>query len=223
MNPSPFSPEASSRLPFGEREPPVSKRTRILVGAASLALVALYLVPLWSISLQAPQYPEGLGMHIWINTITGHGPNDLQNINGLNHYIGMARIEPESFSELKIMPVVLGVLILLGLSAAVTGKRAMLYLFAGVMVVAAVGGMADFWIWEYNYGHNLDPAAAIKVPGMSYQPPLVGSKSLLNFKAISLPALGGWIAVLAGAVAVLGSFFEVRAARADRRQPVQGG
>jgi copper chaperone NosL len=201
----------------------VSKRSRTLVGVASLALLALYFVPLWSISLEAPQYPEGLGMHIWINTITGHGPNDLQNINGLNHYIGMQRIEPDSFAELRVMPWVVGVLILLGLAAAATGRRGVLYAFAGAMAFAAIVGMVDFYVWEYNYGHDLDPTAAIRVPGMSYQPPLIGSRTLLNFKATSLPALGGWIAVFTGVVAVLGAFNEFRAARAERLQAQRGG
>ncbi len=53
--------------------------------------------------------------------------------------------------------------------------------------------MADFYRWEYNYGHNLDPTAAIRVPGMAYQPPLIGYKQLLNFGAYSIPDIGGWI------------------------------
>ena len=58
--------------------------------------------------------------------------------------------------------------------------------------------MVDFYRWEYNYGHNLDPTAPIRVPGMSYQPPLIGYKQLLNFGAYSIPAAGGWIFVVVG-------------------------
>jgi hypothetical protein len=64
----------------------------------------------------------------------------------------------------------------------------------------------DFWRWEYDYGHNLDfEHAIIKVPGMTYQPPLIGSKQLLNFTASSWPSLGGiavGMAFLLGAVAL---------------------
>lgn len=63
--------------------------------------------------------------------------------------------------------------------------------------------MIDFWRWEYNYGHNLNPDAAIIVPGMAYQPPLIGFKQLLNFGAYSIPALGGWIFVSAGLMLLL--------------------
>jgi len=60
--------------------------------------------------------------------------------------------------------------------------------------------MYDFWRWEYNYGHNLDPNAAIIVPGMAYQPPLIGFKQLLNFGAYSIPDIGGWIFIAVGAL-----------------------
>jgi copper chaperone NosL len=48
--------------------------------------------------------------------------------------------------------------------------------------------MYDFYMWEYDYGHQLNPDAPIKVPGMTYQPPLIGSKQLLNITAVSLPS-----------------------------------
>jgi hypothetical protein len=77
-------------------------------------------------------------------------------------------------------------------------------LWAVVYVAVAVAGLVDFWKWEYDYGHNLDMTQAIiKIPGMSYQPPLIGSKQLLNFTASSWPGLGGWAAGLSlGLVAV---------------------
>jgi len=58
-------------------------------------------------------------------------------------------------------------------------------------------------MWEYDYGHNLNPHAAIKIPGMAYQPPLIGSKMLLNFNAISMPDIGFYILAVVVALAVL--------------------
>ena len=60
--------------------------------------------------------------------------------------------------------------------------------------------MIDFWRWDYNYGHNLNPDAAIIVPGMAYQPPLIGYKQLLNFGAYSIPHIGGWLFIGVGAI-----------------------
>lgn len=169
----------------------LSGSTRILLAMAAAGLLVTFVAPLWHIALKAPQYPEGLGMYIWSNTITG----DLRSINGLNHYIGMKTIHPEAIPELRLMPTVVVGLVALGFVAAGWGRRAGLYLWTGLFAVGALVGLADFWRWGYDYGHNLDPEAAIKIPGMSYQPPLIGPKQLLNFEATSWPAVGGWVAI----------------------------
>jgi copper chaperone NosL len=179
----------------------MTTRTRITLAAAALVLGVAYVAPLWHIGLDAPQYPEGIGMFIWIDTITGQKPNDLQSINGLNHYIGMKAIVPDSIAELRLMPWIVAGLIALGVIAAAVGRRILLYGWTTVFAVVAAAGLVDFWYWGYDYGHDLDPTAAIKIPGFSYQPPLLGSKQLLNFTAHSWPGLGGLaiaVALLAG-------------------------
>jgi copper chaperone NosL len=172
----------------------MSRRACILFAAAALLAGAAFFLPLWNVFLQAPQYPEGLGMRIRVNTVTGIKPNDLANINNLNHYIGMRRIEPDAIPELRIMPYALGALILAGLATAWSGRRRLGVAWAVGFVLLALVGLVDFWKWEYDYGHNLDlENAIIKVPGMNYQPPLIGSKQLLNFRATSLPGSGTWV------------------------------
>jgi len=187
---------------------------RAVTAAAALALGVLFVTPLWHIGLTAPQYPEGLGMYIWIDRMTGEKPQDLNSINGLNHYIGMKEIVPESFPELRYMPVVVVALAVTGLLVALSGRRQALYVWTAVFAAGAAAGLADFYRWGYAYGHELDPRAAIKIPGMSYQPPLLGGRQLLNFHADSWPALGGWVAVLVLAVAFTLSVREWRSARA---------
>lgn len=198
----------------------MAKRSRVLILLASLALGLMYVLPVWTINLEAPQYPEGLGMVIQINTIEGKKQHDLTNINNLNHYIGMRRIVPESIPELKIMPVVVAVLMVLGGLVSLVGRRRALYAWAMVLVAASAVGMADFWKWEYDYGHHLDEEnAIIKIPGMSYQPPLIGSRQILNFKAHSWPGAGGYAAILAVLTAVLVAGTERRRAK---REPQEG-
>src|SRR5690606_41060303 len=81
----------------------------------------------------------------------------------------------------------------------------------------AIAGMVDFYLWEYDYGHNLDhERAIIKVPGMVYQPPLIGSKKMLNITAVSLPAAGGVLAFVSLGIGVVLSVIEFRANRAAR-------
>lgn len=181
----------------------MTRLTRMLTAIASLALAGLFVLPLWRVQLVAPQYPEGLGMRIGISDVRGVMPTDLDNINGLNHYIGMKHITPAAIPELRYMPWIVGALILLGLIAAVAGSRKLLYGWVGGFTVLAIAGLIDFWRWEYDYGHNIDfEHAIIKIPGMTYQPPLIGVKQLLNFTALSWPDAGAWVALAAFAVGI---------------------
>ncbi len=168
-------------------------KSKILIIIAALMIMLTFVFPLWYIDLEAPQYPEGIGLQIWINQIVGQNPHDLANINGLNHYIGMKEIEPESIPELKIMPYLMIFMMLFGLMAGILGKRTLVYIWILLFVIMAAIGMYDFYMWEYDYGHDLNPLAAIKIPGMAYQPPLIGSKMLLNFNAISMPHIATYI------------------------------
>lgn len=180
--------------------------SRILLAVFSLLMLLAYFFPLWNITLEAPQYPEGLGLQIWIDHIGGQ----MDIINGLNHYIGMKHIDPASFPELVLMPYLVGGLIGLGLLSALINKKYMLVVFALLLIVAGIVGGVDFYLWEYDYGHNLDPRAAIKVPGMTYQPPMFGSKELLNFTATAWPGIGGWAIIAAGVGVVLITIYELR-------------
>lgn len=185
---------------------------RILILLSVLALGGLFFFPLWQITLEAPQYPGGITMYIWIYKITGDTEFTLQNINILNHYIGMQHIDPNSIPELKYFPWVVGGLMALGLYAYRRNHPADYTLFFAVLLLAGILGIADFYLWEYDYGHNLDPKAPIKVPGQTYQPPLIGVQYLLNFRASSWPALGG----IGLGISVALSFWALLASRAKK-------
>ncbi len=195
-----------------------SIRSRVLLSVAAILLGTALVFPLWRVSLTAPQYPEGLGMYIWAHTVAGVGPNDLQNINGLNHYIGMQVIEPDAIPELKVMAPGILIMAAVGLFVAYRGSGRWIRVWSGALLLAAVVGLVDFWRWEYDYGHNLDlEHAPIQIPGMSYQPPLIGSKQLLNFTATSLPATGGVLAIAAVALAVAAAASTLTAAAVTHR------
>ncbi len=190
------------------------RSSRLLLAVASLCLGLVFVWPLWHISLEAPQYPEGLGLFISINRIDGEKPQDLNSINNLNHYIGMKVITPEDIPELRFMPWLVAGLMASGVAVAVSGRRRPLYGWVIMFFLGALAGLADFYRWGYDYGHDLDPHAIIKIPGMSYQPPLIGSKQMLNFNSTSWPALGGWIAI---AVLLLGAGLAIIEFRRARR------
>jgi copper chaperone NosL len=174
----------------------LNKITRIVTLVCSLAMVSALYVPLWQILMWAPQYPEGLEMKIWIDDITG----DVKIISALNHYIGMKHIEVSMFPEFGYMKYIVMALVAFGLLTTLVNRRWILIAFISLITITGIAALVDFYLWGYDYGHNLDPSAPIIVPGMAYQPPLIGTKQLLNFTAFSGPDIGGWIFLVIGLV-----------------------
>ena len=167
-----------------------------MILGASL-LFGLFFLPLWNITLEAPQYPIPIGMDIWITKIADHNPNDVKNINLMNHYVGMKEI-PEHMKEFEIFPWVVGGMAVVGIIFGFMGNYKLFLLWFILMTIIGIAGMYDFHLWEYDYGHSLNPKAAIQFKNpdgtpMAYQPPLIGSKMILNFKAISLPMAGAYL------------------------------
>ena len=180
------------------------KKASIIMIIGSLLLLGLFKFPLWNIMLGAPQYPDPLGMNIYIDGIKGVSEFDLQNIDGLNHYIGMKTIpKADEMWEFSMFPKVIFGMALLGIIIGVLGflDKVSYKFFLGwfiLMSVLGILGMYDFNNWLVDYGGNLDPHAIIKVTNpdgspMSYKPPLIGFKKLLNFDVTSLPHTGGYL------------------------------
>jgi copper chaperone NosL len=181
-------------------------KTKILMVIASVLLIIVYFVPIWMISIEAPQFPEGLGLWIKINDIVGFTETDLKSLNTLNHYIGMKEINPETIPEFKIMPIILAGFIVLGIVVAFIEKPIYKYLWIILLIIAIGVGIYDYYLWGYDYGHNLDPHAIIKVEGMTYQPPLIGKKQLLNITAYSYPYIGAGVV----AISIILAFISAR-------------
>lgn len=177
----------------------LSNISRLLLLVAGIGLVMVLFLPIWRIDLDAPQYPEGLSLSIHAHGLKGN----VDIINGLNHYIGMKTLHNEDFIEFTVLPYCIVFFAAAFLLVAIIGRRNWLNALFILFVVFGVIAMVDFWRWEYNYGHNLDPNAAIIVPGMAYQPPLIGFKQLLNFGAYSIPDIGGWLFIGAGVLSLI--------------------
>lgn len=184
----------------------ISTQSKIILLLASACLVLSLFLPVWRIELDAPQYPEGLMLQIHANEIAG----DVDIINGLNHYIGMKTLHTDDFIEFTLLPYILIFFAVLYIATAFIGRKKWLHAAFGAFVLFGIIAMVDFWKWEYNYGHDLDPNAAIKVPGMAYQPPLIGFKQLLNFGAYSMPDIGGWLFIAAGMMLLISIIIEAK-------------
>ena len=181
----------------------------------SLLILSLFIFPMWNIRLGAPQYPEPLGIDIYINGLKGQNEFDLQNIDGLNHYIGMKTLpKPGDMWEFTVFPLMAIFMSVSGMFIGFFGflkkisPNWFLYWFI-LMSILGVLGVYDFNLWLNDYGSNLDPKAIMKLVNadgtpMKYNPPLLGHKKLLNFDAYSYPRIGGillWIGMMLALVA----------------------
>lgn len=183
----------------------------------SLLLLGLFKFPLWNIVLGAPQYPDPLGMDIYITGIKGVEEFDIQNIDGLNHYIGMKTIpKDEDMWEFEVFPIVVGVMAALGVLIGILGffRKVSYKWFLGwfvVMSILGILGMYDFNLWLVDYGTTLDPKAIMSYnqpdgTPMSYKPPLLGYQKMLNFDVDSWPSTGAYM-IFAGMLLTVVAFF----------------
>lgn len=183
----------------------------------SLLLLGLFKFPLWYIELEAPQYPDPLGMNIYIQGIEGGEEFDIQNIDGLNHYIGMRTIpKPEEMWEFSVFPTVIIAMVALGVLIGLLGffnKVSYKWFMGWFLLMSVLGllGMYDFNAWLTDYGSNLDPNAIMKLTHpdgtpMTYSPPLLGHEKMLNFDVTSLPAAGAWM-MFTGMMLTVVAFF----------------
>ncbi len=172
----------------------IKRLSKVILILSAIFLAANIFLPIWQIQLYAPQYPEGLVLLIYADTLGG----DVEIINGLNHYIGMQTLHTENFIEFSLLRYIFGFFAVCIIIAALIGRKKWVYILFTAFVLFSILAMIDFYRWNYNYGHHLDPSAAIKVPGMAYQPPLIGYKQLLNFGAYSIPDTGGILFIASG-------------------------
>lgn len=194
-------PESISRkteeIPWWRRElrfldRPLTPASRLLLIIAALAFVAVAFLPLWRITLVAPQYQEGLRLSIYsYKLVGGNGGQDLVEINNLNHYIGMRPLEESDFVEMKWMPFALGFFALLALRAATHGRMSQIVDLFVLFGYFALFSMGLFYHRMYTYGHELDPSAPMTIE--PFTPTLVGKNVIANFTQYSFPLLGSYV------------------------------
>lgn len=169
-------------------------RKRIRKVVAALLIILATFSPLWTMKLNAPLYGKKW-LHITLYSYKVEG--DVREVNIVNHYVGLAEIKPEEMVELKIAPILFGVLNLLALVgiAINNGRFEMFFWIVLLLTVIGIPGYLQFWL--YNYGHNLSPKAAIKIE--PFTPPVitVSPNKVGNFKTISYLDVGFWMVLAA--------------------------
>ena len=173
-------------------ERPLFLWTRPALVLLLVPLVIGLTLPLWHIRMEAPQYPEGLTVDIYAHTLQGgHDGNDIHEINILNHYIGMKRIDRTELADLDWLPFGFGLLgIMLLRVAAVGNVRSLLDLtvIAGYFTAFSLG---RFIYKLYAYGHQLSPDAPIKIK--PFMPAIFGTKEIGNFTTHAGPGSGTYL------------------------------
>ena len=186
---------------------PLNLASRLCLLAAAATIIAALFFPLWKMHLIAPQYSDGLDLFIFPYKIQGGGYNGqhLIEINGLNHYIGMKPIQQADFLEMRWMPFVFGLIILMTLRAVVFGEMSNVVDLFAVYSYFGVFSIGSFWYRLYTYGHNLDPHAPVHIK--PFTPLLIGVKQIANFREFSYPQAGAYLLCASVALIILAGWF----------------
>lgn len=216
-----FDPDVKVLLPDGSTR----QLTDYLLPSALLMLAALLLMtsmflPYWSLSMTAPQYPKGLTVAVYVNHLEG----DVSEIDALNHYLGMPKLDEGGQLERSIS--VLGMVALgLLLMASVFVHNQWAGLLALPVVAYPFIFLADLWFILYQYGHSIDPQSALGGAIEPFTPPLFGEGFIGQFGTYAQAELGLYLAFAAAAVVLAGLWFHRAAYKpiVDARRRVQSG
>ncbi len=177
----------------------------VLLGIAAILLLASMFLPYWKMTLNAPQYPGGLSIEVYVNRMTG----DVSEIDGLNHYIGMRPLGEAAQLERAISMVAVGILVLLTL-AAIFVRSPWALLLALPAILWPFIFIADMYYWMRHFGLNLDPTAPLSSSIEPFVPPILGSGMVGQFETIASFQIGLWMAFLAVALILAGLYYQRR-------------
>lgn len=187
----------------------LSRQSRILVIVAALLLIPAAFLPVWKITLVAPQYPNGLSLMIYPGKVAG----EIQEVNVLNHYIGMKEISQDEFPEFRFIPFLILRFLALAVLAALVARMEIGALGWIDFIIFGIVMLVDFQHWLYEYGHNLSPSAPIAMA--PFTPKFIGTTQVANFTVESWPAIGAILMGIAGALGPVAVLLEWRKRRKE--------
>ncbi|HKQ33519.1 MAG TPA: cytochrome C [Thermodesulfobacteriota bacterium] len=188
----------------------------ILLSAAAVLLFISIFFPYWKITLFAPQYPQGLAASMYVNRLTG----DVQEIDGLNHYIGM-----KPLGEAALLERTLSVFIIIGIALLIAGAAYVHSPFALFLCIPAVFYPAfflgDLYFWMRSFGMNLDKRAPLSGAIKPFVPPLLGEGKIAQFSTTATWETGLYMSIAASVLILVGLYFHRKAYKpllVDERQ-----
>ncbi len=192
----------------------------IMLSLARLALIISVFLPYWHMTLEAPQYPNGLELTAYVNHLEG----DVREIDGLNHYIGMRKLNDAASLERALgVWVVIAMVVLIEMAGLVHTKWALLLVIPALLF--PVGFLVDLQFWLYSHGHNLDPAAPLSSSVKPFVPPALGVGTIGQFRTIASAEAGWYFACASSLFVAAALFFHRRAFKPlfDKMQIAKAG
>lgn len=187
------------------RQPGFRLSTILLIGAAALLVISIFL-PYWRMRLNAPQYPNGLFVTVYVNRMVG----DVAEIDGLNHYIGMAPLDQAAQIERSLAPIALAVIVLMVIGVAFIHSK-WFALFAVPAMSFPLIFLADMWIWLWYYGNHLDPTAPLSSAIEPFTPAILGTGHVGQFSTTATLQPGWYLALAAALMTAVGLHYRRRA------------
>jgi hypothetical protein len=183
----------------------------VLLALPAALLLASLLVPYWGITLHAPQYPKGLRIEADAYRLTG----DVFEVDGLNHYIGMMKLESAAVFERQVAPFAITLIALL--TVASFFLRGVWRVLARLpIVVFPLVFAADLFAWLYYAGHSLDPFAPLSSSIKPFTPRIVGVGHIGQFSTEAAFMAGFWMAALAALLVLALTIWQWRTGDAAR-------
>lgn len=168
-------------------------KTSAEIGVASM--------PIWSVSLEAPNYPkeafpEGIPVFFHFDGFTG----EVHEMNTINHYIGMDPMWIGGVLEREI-----GIYALLLVSLVMLYFIAYNHKFLNLLMFIPVSMpllfIADYSYWLYWFGHNLHDWGAFKIK--PFMPTVFGDGKVAQFTTHSYPTIGFYLLVAISLLSLL--------------------
>lgn len=178
----------------------------LLLWAAAILILISVFFPYWSLVLHAPQYPKGLVVHAYINRLEG----DVQEIDGLNHYIGMRPLNEAAQLERSISMFGLIALALV-IAAAIYIHSPWAALLSLPAILFPLIFLGDLFFWLNNFGQNLDPNAALSNAIEPFTPTILGEGVIGQFKTVAYADFGLLMTTGASILIVVGLYLQRRA------------
>lgn len=178
----------------------------LLFFVAALLLLISVFFPYWSLKLHAPQYPGGLETVLFVNKVTG----DVNEIDGLNHYIGMKPLGEAAPLERSLSIFAIIGIALLTIGAIYIHSPIVLFLVIPALLYPAFF-LGDLYFWMRNFGMNLDQRAPLSGSIEPFVPPLLGAGNIGQFKTVANWETGLYLTFISSALILIGLFLHRKA------------